>query len=247
MFFEFNVMSNRRYSLNNSSRPSGSAGTSGSAVSPAPAPASYGGASSASTASKNSGNSGILLGISGGWLVTRMIFVGGVLFPLEIIAIIVTAGFVYPKGGKTQKRFATAIIAIAILNLFIPGINPGVKQIRETQLNSPGEMAHIVINRDGEYELPNRPLKVCFIMTGDPKINFYLDHRVSIGGNIFVQREDECQNLPASLNGSVSIYLLSGRPYSQEVKDKLGMQDINNNYEYYMRIGFGGYPTIQAR
>jgi len=240
----------RRYNLNNSSRPSGSANSTGGTTTPSPAPAS-GNAKTASsnTASQNAGGPapGVLLGLSGGWLVTRMIFLGGVLLPLEIIAIIIAAGFVYPKGGKVQKRFATAIIVVALLNLFVPGINPGVKQIRETQLNTTEEMSPIVIDKDGVYELPNRPLKVCFTMTGDPKINFYLDNRVNIDGTIFVQREDGCQRLPKNLQGkSVSIYLLSGQPYSQAVKDRIGMNDVNNNYEYYKKIGFGHYPTIQG-
>lgn len=237
----------RRYTLNNSSRPSGSTGTSTGSTAPTPAaaPANSGGKT---PNSQKSVSPGILLGMSGGWLITRMILLGGVLFPLEIIAIIVTAGFVYPKGGKVQKRFATTIIVIAILNLFIPGINPGVKQVRETQLNPPEEMTPIVINRDGEYELPNRPLKVCFTMTGDPVKNFYLDNRVNINGTIFVKREDGCQDLPKTVQGkTISISLLSGQPYSQEVKDKIGMYDVNNNYEYYKRVGFGNYPTIQGR
>lgn len=241
----------RRYTLNNSSRPSGSTGTStGSTAPTSPAPAMGNSTASSKKASQNAGAPvpGILLGMSGGWLITRMILLGGVLFPLEIIAIIVTAGFVYPKGGKVQKRFATTIIVIAILNLFIPGINPGVKQIRETQLNPPEEMTPIVINRDGEYELPNRPLKVCFTMTGDPVKNFYLDNRVNINGTIFVKREDGCKDLPKTVQGkTISISLLSGQPYSQEVKDKIGMYDVNNNYEYYKRVGFGNYPTIQGR
>ena len=171
----------------------------------------------------------IPLVIAGLWLGAKIILFGGEINNVEIFVIAILS--ILAWGLNPQKWFVSVLILVILL----------------VKLLTPAEMEHIVINKDGVYELPNRPLKVCFIKTGDPKINFYLDNRVSIGGNIFVQREDGCQNIPDSLNGSVSISLLSGRPYSQEVKDKIGMQDINNNYEYYMRVGFGGYPTIQAR
>ncbi|MEY2986200.1 MAG: hypothetical protein RJB24_429 [Candidatus Parcubacteria bacterium] len=244
MFFGFNLMANRRYNLNNSSRPSGSSNNAGGSTTSSPAPAS----ASSNKASQNSGAPvpGVLLGLSGGWLVARMFFFGGTLWLIEIIAISVAAGFVYPKGGKVQKRFATAIIGIVLLNLFVPGINPGVKQIRETQLNTTEEMYPIVIDKDGVYELPNRPLKVCFTKTGD--INESLVHKVLIQDILFSQHEDGCQNLTKTVQGkTVSISLLSGQPYSQEVKDRIGMNDVNNNYEYYKKVGFGHYPIIQGR
>lgn len=247
MFFDIITMSPRRYSLNNSSRPSGSTGTSTGSTAPTPAaaPANSGGKT---PNSQKSVSPGILLGISGGWLVARMFLLGGSLWILEIIAVIIAAGIAHSKGGKGQKVTAKIIIILAVLNFFIPGFNSWVKGIRDNQLNPPGEMSPIVINRDGEYELPNRPLKVCFTMTGDPVKNFYLDNRVNINGTIFVKREDGCQDLPKTVQGkTISISLLSGQPYSQEVKDKIGMYDVNNNYEYYKRVGFGNYPTIQGR
>jgi hypothetical protein len=130
-----------RYRANNTPSPSGSAGTSGSAVSPAPAPASSGGTPTTSKSSKNSGNSGILLGISGGWLVARMFLFGGALWLLEIIAIVITAGVAHSKGGKGQKVTAKIIIGLAVLNLFIPGFNSWVKGIRDNQLNTNTEQS----------------------------------------------------------------------------------------------------------
>lgn len=244
-------MANRRYNLNNSSRPSsGSTGASTGGTPPSPAPAA---GSTGATKKQNAGapGPGVLLGLSGGWLVTRMIFLGGVLLPLEIIAIIIAAGFVYPKGGKVQKRFATAIIVVALLNLFVPGINPGVKQIRETQLNTTEEMSPIVIDKDGVYELPNRPLKVCFTKTGDPAKDFYIDQQIKIDDwKSSMQRLSGCLNIPTYLNGKkVNISLNSaGKQYTTEIKNKWGLgNDINNDYEYYKSIGMSDYPTIQSR
>ncbi|GEM_PF-4184117 len=209
-----------------------------SSNSPSPAPAS--GSTTGSTPPSGGGGrmsninwsillSNILLSIAGLWLGAKIILFGGDISKEEIFVIGILA--VMALGINQKKWFLSLLILVILLIKFL----------------FPTEMETIVIDKDGIYELPNIPLKVCFTMTGDPKINFYLDNRVNIGGNIFVQREDGCKNLPDSLNGSVSISLLSGQPYSQKVKDKIGMQDINNNYEYYMKVGFGGYPTIQAR
>ena len=249
MFFDIITMSPRRYSLNNSSRPSGSTETStGSTAPTSPAPANSGGKT---PNSQKSVSPGILLGISGGWLVARMFLLGGSLWILEIIAVIIAAGIAHSKGGKGQKVTSKIIIILAVLNFFIPGFNSWVKGIRDNQLNPPEEMSPIVINRDGEYELPNRPLKVCFTMTGDPVKNFYVDQQVIIEG-IWqeVQRGTGCKNLPDSVNGKkVKISLgIPGKQYTAEIKNKWGLGEaINNEYDYYRVVGVSAYPIIQAR
>lgn len=171
----------------------------------------------------------IPLVLAGLWLGAKIILFGGEISNMEIFILAILAILAW---GLDQKKW---FISVAILVILV------------IKLLTPPEMTPIIIDKDGVYELPNRPLKVCFTMTGDPQINFYLDNRVTIDGTIFVQREDGCQRLPKKLQGkSVYISLLSGQPYSQEVKDRIGMNDVNNNYEYYKKIGFGHYPTIQG-
>jgi hypothetical protein len=205
---------------------------------PSPAPAS-GNSTTATSASSGGGSSGknlsafwsiIPLVLAGLWLGAKIILFRGEISNLEIFILAILAIFAWVLDQK--KCF----------------ISSGILVILAIKLLTPPDMDTIVINKDGVYELPNRPLKVCFTMTGDPKVDFYLDNRVNIDGTIFVQREDGCQNLPKTVQGkTVSISLLSGQPYSQEVKNKIGMNDVNNNYEYYKRVGFGHYPTIQGR
>jgi len=240
-----------RYRANNTPKPSGSANS--TSVTPSPAPASGNSKTASSNkASQNSGAPvpGVLLGLSGGWLVARMFFFGGTLWLIEIIAISVAAGFVYPNG-KGQKKFATAIIAVALLNLFVPGINPWIRNLRESQLNPPGEMASIVINRDGEYDLPARPLKVCFTQTGDPAKTFYVDQQIIIEDIWQItRRETGCDDIPESVSGKkVRISLgIPGKQYTPEIKKKWGFgPDINNDYDYYGSIGVSKKPFIQAR
>lgn len=203
-----------------------------------PAPAS-GNSTTATSASSGGGSSGknlsafwstIPLVLAGLWLGAKIILFGGEISDLEIFILAILVIFAWVLDQK--KCF----------------ISSGMLVILAIKLLTPPDMDTIVINKDGVYKLPNRPLKVCFTMTGDPKVDFYLDNRVNIDGTIFVQREDGCQNLPKTVQGkTVSISLLSGQPYPQEVKNKIGMNDVNNNYEYYKRVGFGHYPTIQGR
>lgn len=107
--------------------------------SPSPTPASGSTGANSSPASQNTGGPapGVLLGLSGGWLIARMFFFGGTLWLIEIIAIATMAGFAHSKGGKGQKKFAKAIIGFAILNLLFPGLNSWIKGFRESQLNPP--------------------------------------------------------------------------------------------------------------
>lgn len=110
-----------------------------------------------STDSQNSGYPGILLGISGGWLVARMILLGGVLFPLEIIAIVITAGVAHSKGGKGQKVTAKIIMGLAVLNLFIPGFNSWVKGIRDNQLNPNTEQSVLSGDKQSQTQINQPP------------------------------------------------------------------------------------------
>lgn len=106
---------------------------------PSPTPAAGSTVANSSPASQNTGGPapGVLLGLSGGWLIARMFFFGGTLWLIEIIAIATMAGFAHSKGGKGQKKFAKAIIGFAILNLLFPGLNSWIKGFRESQLNPP--------------------------------------------------------------------------------------------------------------
>jgi hypothetical protein len=233
MLFDFNLMANRRYNLNNSSRPSGSANSTSGTTTPSPATAAGG----SKTPSGGGGSSDknlpgfwsiIPLVLAGLWLGAKIILFGGGISNLEIFILAILAIFAWVLDQK--KCF----------------ISSGILVILAIKLLTPPDMDPIVINRDGEYDLPNRPLKVCFTKTGD--INEFLVHKVLIQDILFSQHEDGCKNLPKTVQGkTVSISLLSGQPYSQEVKNRIGMDDVNNNYEYYKKVGFGHYPVIQGR
>jgi hypothetical protein len=233
-------MTNRQYG----SRGSRGSNTSSSTNS-SPAPAGNGGGNWWGKA-RGLNLSVILISLAGVWLGAKMILIGGSISDGEIFFLM---GITIIAAVLNSKlRFAAIVIGvILLLNYFQPGFNQGVKSVRETQLNPPGEMSPIVINRDGEYDLPDRPLKICFTLTGDPNQNFYLDNKVEIGGKLFIQREAGCPDLPSGIKGKISISLLSGKPYSEKIKSQIGMTDVNNNYEYYKKIGFGEYPTIFAK
>lgn len=202
--------------------------------SPAPASGNSTAAPSSSSGGSSSGKnlpgfwSIIPLVLAGLWLGAKIILFGGEISDLEIFILAILAIFAWVLDQK--KCF----------------ISSGILVILAIKLLTPPDMDPIVINRDGEYDLPNRPLKVCFTKTGD--INEFLVHKVLIQDILFSQHEDGCKNLPKTVQGkTVSISLLSGQPYSQEVKNRIGMDDVNNNYEYYKKVGFGHYPVIQGR
>jgi hypothetical protein len=171
------------------------------------------------------------------------------------LGIISLIGFIASSGN--QKKISAFLLGISILTGIITfsardnqSLSPPKQSVGEEQ--SVGQeqqpvqnMAPIVIDHDGVYDLPDRPLKVCFTRTGDAKD--LLVNKVTIGGQLYTQHDDGCQDISPEAKGNVSISLLSGQPYSDQVKEKIGMPDVNNNYEYYRRVGFGGYPTIQAR
>jgi hypothetical protein len=256
-----------RYRANNTPSPSGSAGTSGSAVSPAPAPASSGGASSASTASKNSGNSGILLGVSGGWLVARMFLFGGALWILEIIAIVITAGFAHKNGNKGQKKIAWIIIFFAGVNLFIPGFNSWVKGIRDNQLNpSPPEQStqqqeqvapapleetistervvvsgrKITLTGDGTYTVPSGKKSLCFENLGMKDGSSKTSQYLTIDGIEYSALGTKCHALDDTLNGEITVDFFPGKDYGS----KEGVEKLYN----YWRSQPGGqaeWPIIR--
>ncbi len=185
----------------------------------------------------------LFLTIAGLWLILKVLAFKGAPDNLEAVlaVIIALAGAILLKDGK---RFAGFFLSglIIVLVLF-PGIMTWLQGVRQSQINPPGEMAPIVINRDGEYDLPARPLKVCFTRTGDTAN--LLVNKVDIAGVIYEQSEEGCKDISAK--GKVFISLLSGKPYSEQVKSQIGMTDVDNNYEYYKKIGFGDYPIIKAR
>ena len=173
------------------------------------------------------------------------------------LGIISLVGFIASSGN--QKKISAFLLGLSILASIVTfsaldhhSLSPTKQTVGQAQTvgqeqQPVQEMAPIVINHDGEYDLPDRPLKICFTLTGDSNQNFYLDNKVKIGETLIVQREGGCVDIPDPLRGRLSISLLSGQPYSGQVKEKIGMPDVNNNYEYYRRVGFGGYPTIKAR
>ena len=66
--------------------------------------------------------------------------------------------------------------------------------------------------------------------------------------HLFVQKKDGCQDIPGTPRGKVFISLISGQPYSAEVKMTIGRKDIRDNYQFAeWKTGIWGYPTIQAR
>jgi hypothetical protein len=148
-----------------------------------------------------------------------MFFFGGTLWLIEIIAISVAAGFVYPKGGKVQKRFATAIIVVALLNLFVTGLNPWIKGLRDSQLNpptteksaehpqqvSPAPVEEEIISKEpilprtnnptilkksGEYNIPKGKYRLCFSWLGHD--NGYVNQGLKIGEQEFASTESKC-------------------------------------------------------
>lgn len=204
-----------------------------------PAPATSGGTASANTASKNSGNSGILLGVSGGWLVARMFLFGGALWLLEITAIVITAGVAHKNGNKGQKKIAWIIIALTVLNLFIPGFNSWVKGIRDNQLNpSPPEQStkqqeqaapapveetistervvvsgrKITLTGDGTYTVPSGKKSLCFENLGMKDGSSKKSQYLTINGIEYSALGTECHSLPDDLKGKTFVELFNGKP-----------------------------------
>jgi len=167
-----------------------------------------------------------------------MFLFGGSLWLLEIIAIATMAGFAHSKGGKGQKRFATAVIALAILNLLIPGLNPWVKSLRESQLNPPPpteqsvgqeqvapdpveEMPStervvvsgrkITLTGDGTYSVPAGKKSLCFENLGMKDGSSMKSQYLTINGLKYSALGTKCHSLPDNLNGKISVELFNGK------------------------------------
>lgn len=193
----------------------------------------------------------LLLGMVAAYLLARMTVLGGVLPGGEIFILAIITGIAFGINRKLGL-FALLIAGVLLVNFLHPSINQDAKGMRENKINPPGEMSPIVINHDGEYDLPDRPLKVCFTMTGDPKKGEYISQQIQINTwKHLNQVTSDCINIPETEIGKKANIILGpyGRKYTQDIKKKWGFgPDINNDYDYYIKvIGVGAYPTIQAR
>lgn len=175
----------------------------------------------------------IPLVLAGLWLGAKIILFGGEISNMEIFILAILAILAW---GLDQKKWFISVAILVIL---------GIK------LLTPPEMTPIIIDKDGVYDLPNRPLKVCFTMTGDPAKDSYVDQQVILDNSWQTTRRlTGCDNIPSSFIGKkVTISLgIPGKQYSREIKEKFGFgNDINNDYEYYKSIGVSYFPTIQSR
>ncbi len=231
--FHRGTMENRRYSLNNQSNPSSttSSGTSSTPSTPSsPAPA----GNSGSGMKIPSASPGLLLGLSGGWLLARMFLFGGALWPIEAIAILVADGFAYTQGGKGQKKLALLIMALAGINLFFPGFNQGVKNVRETQINPPAPIEQvappieeappsterivvsgkkITLTGDGTYSVPKGKKSLCFTNLGMKDGSSNKSQYLTINGVEYISLGTECHDLPENLEGKVVIDFFPDKEY----------------------------------
>jgi hypothetical protein len=214
--------------------------TSTSPSSPAPATGNSTATPSASRGGSSSGKnpsgawSIIPLSIAGLWLGAKIILFGGEINNVEIfvIAILSILAWVFD-----QKKWFISLVILVIL---------GIKFL------TPSEMEHIVIDKDGVYELPNRPLKVCFIKTGMPDRDFYMYQQIIIDSWSTPDKILEgCIKIPRYLSGQkVNISLGSaGKIYTPAIRARYNIQDdeIYNDYTYNFKNGIGNYPIIQAR
>ena len=219
-----------------------------------PAPAT-GNPTATPSASKGVGRSGLgmpswiaasLLILSLLWLILRILILKGMPGDWEstFAVIAVLAGAMLLK--KEQRFVGFMLSGIIIFMVLFPGVITWVQGLRD------GEMSPIVINRDGEYELPNRPLKVCFIKTGMPDRDFYMYQQIIIDSWSTPDKILEgCIDIPQYLSGKkVNISLGSaGKIYTPAIRARYNIQDdeIYNDYTYNFKNGIGNYPTIQAR
>ena len=177
------------------------------------------------------------------------------------LGIISLIGFIASSGK--QKKISAFLLGLSILagiitfsaldhhSLSPPKQSVGKEQSVGQEQQPVQEMAPIVIDHDGEYDLPDHPLKVCFTMTGDPAKGFYVDQQLIIENTWQVtRRQTGCEDLPASISGrKVEVSLgIPGKQYTPEIKGKWSFgPDINNDYDYYRKIGVSQHPVIQAR
>ena len=180
-----------------------------------------------------SASPGVLLGVSGGWLLARMLLFGGALLPLEIIAILIGAGVSHFTGGN--KLLSKLVMGIALLNFFFPGLNPGVKQIREAQLNPPAPVEQeapappveeppstervvisgkkITLTGDGNYSIPKGRKSLCFTNLGMKDGSSNTSQYMTLNGKEYISLGTECHDLPEDLEGKVIVDFFPGKEY----------------------------------
>lgn len=206
-----------------------------------PAPAS-GNSTTATSASSGGGSSGrnlsafwstIPLVLAGLWLGAKIILFGGEISDLEIFILAILVIFAWVLDQK--KCF----------------ISSGMLVILAIKLLTPPDMDTIVIDKDGVYELPNRPLKVCFKQTGSSS-TIWIDQEVSIDNSWrVVENYSKCHNIPKYASGK-KVHISLGnaiKKYTPKIIRKWNITNpnITNDYEYYANIegGQSGYPIIQ--
>ncbi len=237
--FHRGTMANRRYSLNNQSNPSSST-TSSSNSSKTSSPSSPAPAGKGKGVSLPSGTfPHLLLGVSGGWLLARMLLFGGALLPLEIIAILIGAGVSHFTGGN--KPLSKLVMGVALLNFFIPGLNPGVKQIREAQLNPPAPIEQvappveepppstervvvsgkkITLTGDGNYSVPKGRKSLCFTHLGLVDGSTRVPQELTLNGESFSTLGTKCFPLKEELEGNLQVDFFSEQDYGAPEKVK---------------------------
>lgn len=214
----------------------GNSSTNSSPPSPAPA------AGGSKTPSGGGGSSGknssslwaiITLAIAGLWLGAKIILFSGEINKVEIFILAILAILAW---GLDQKKWFISVAILVILSI---------------KLLTPSEMAPIVIDHDGFYNLPNRPLKVCFKQTGSSS-TIWIDQEVSIDNSWrVVENYSKCHNIPKYASGK-KVHISLGnaiKKYTPEIIRKWNITNpnITNDYEYYANIegGQSGYPIIQ--
>lgn len=233
--FHRGTMANRRYSLNNQSQASAttSSGNSSTTSSPPSSPAPASGGSNGMKIP--SASPGLLLGLSGGWLLARMFFFGGALGPIEASAILIADGFAYKNGGKGQKKLAALIIGFTALNLVFPGIIPWIRGFREAQINPPAPVEQvapppveepppstervvvsgkkITLTGDGTYSIPKGRKSLCFTNLGMKDGSSNTSQYMTLNGKEYISLGTECHDLPEDLEGKVIVDFFPGKEY----------------------------------
>jgi hypothetical protein len=190
-----------------------------------------------------SASPGVLLGVSGGWLLARMFLFGGALWPIEAIAILVADGFAYAQGGKGQKKLALLIMVLAGINLFFPGFNQGVKDVRETQINPPAPIEQeapappveepppstekavisgekITLTGDGTYSVPKGRKSLCFTHLGLVDGSTRVPQELTLNGKSFSTLGTKCFPLKEELEGNLQVDFFSEQDYGAPGKVK---------------------------
>jgi hypothetical protein len=128
-------------------------------------------------------------------------------------------------------------MGVALLNFFIPGLNPGVKQIREAQLNPPAPVEQeapappveeipppstervvvsgkkITLTGDGTYSVPKGRKSLCFTNLGMKDGSQYVIQDVTVAGVEYIFSGTKCAALPDELEGKVIIDFFPGKDH----------------------------------